>query len=74
MDKISQKLFIFGGEDGVVENSYRLYSEYLEIEKEMKSLDSLNININSTGISGSGSSSSGRNEISKTDSRARKRD
>lgn len=38
VDKIAQKLFIFKG-DGVVEESYQAYSEYLEIEKELKSLD-----------------------------------
>ena len=40
IDKIASKLFIFKGE-GVVEESYQTYSEYLEIEKEMKELDDL---------------------------------
>lgn len=40
IDKIASKLFIFKGE-GVVEESYQTYTEYLEIEKEMKELDSL---------------------------------
>jgi ATP-binding cassette subfamily F protein uup len=40
IDKIASKLFIFKGE-GVVEESYQTYTEYLEIEKEMKELDDL---------------------------------
>ncbi|NOR54676.1 MAG: ATP-binding cassette domain-containing protein [Sulfurovum sp.] len=40
IDKIASKLFIFKGE-GVVEESYQTYTEYLEIEKEMRELDSL---------------------------------
>jgi len=40
IDKIASKLFIFKGE-GVVEESYQTYTEYLEIEKEMKELDNL---------------------------------
>jgi len=40
IDKIASKLFIFKG-DGVVEESYQTYTEYLEIEKEMKELDAL---------------------------------
>ena len=40
IDKIASKLFIFKGE-GVVEESYQTYTEYLEIEKEMKALSSL---------------------------------
>ena len=40
IDKIASKLFIFKG-DGVVEESYQTYSEYLNIEKEMKALSSL---------------------------------
>jgi ATP-binding cassette subfamily F protein uup len=39
VDKIAKKLLIFRGE-GVVEESYQSYSEYLEIEKELKVLDS----------------------------------
>jgi ATP-binding cassette subfamily F protein uup len=38
VDKISQKLFVFKG-DGVVEESYQPYSEYLDIEKAIKELD-----------------------------------
>jgi len=40
IDKIASKLFIFKGE-GVVEESYQTYTEYLEIEKEMKELNAL---------------------------------
>ncbi|MCO4844941.1 MAG: ABC-F family ATP-binding cassette domain-containing protein [Sulfurovum sp.] len=40
IDKIASKLFIFKGE-GVVEESYQTYTEYLEIEKEIKELDAL---------------------------------
>ncbi len=38
VDKISKKLLIFRG-DGVVEESYQSYSEYLEIEKELKEIE-----------------------------------
>jgi ATP-binding cassette subfamily F protein uup len=38
VDKIAKKLLIFRGE-GVVEESYQSYSEYLEIEKELKGLE-----------------------------------
>jgi len=37
IDKIASKLFIFKG-NGVVEESYQSYTEYLEIEKEIKEL------------------------------------
>ena len=40
IDKIASKLFIFKG-NGVVEESYQTYTEYLEIEKEMKELNAL---------------------------------
>jgi len=40
IDKIASKLFIFKG-NGIVEESYQSYTEYLEIEKEMKELESL---------------------------------
>ncbi|WP_309498738.1 ATP-binding cassette domain-containing protein [Sulfurovum sp.] len=40
IDKIASKLFIFKG-NGVLEESYQTYTEYLEIEKEMKELDAL---------------------------------
>jgi ATP-binding cassette subfamily F protein uup len=38
VDKIAKKLIIFRGE-GKVEESYQSYSEYLEIEKELKELE-----------------------------------
>lgn len=38
VDKIAKKLLIFRGE-GIVEESYQNYSEYLEIEKELKEID-----------------------------------
>ncbi len=40
IDKIASKLFIFKGE-GVVEESYQSYSEYLNIEKDIKELNSI---------------------------------
>ena len=40
IDKIASKLFIFKG-NGIVEESYQSYTEYLEIEKEMKELSAL---------------------------------
>lgn len=40
IDKIASKLFIFKG-NGIVEESYQSYTEYLDFEKEMKELDSL---------------------------------
>ena len=39
VDKVAKKLFIFKG-DGVVEESHIPYTEYLEIEKELKALES----------------------------------
>jgi ATP-binding cassette subfamily F protein uup len=38
VDKIAQKLFIFKG-NGIIEESYQNYSEYLEIEKELKGIE-----------------------------------
>ncbi|EDM22827.1 ATP-binding cassette domain-containing protein, partial [Caminibacter mediatlanticus] len=40
VDKIAKKLFIFKG-DGIIEESYIPYTEYLEIEKELKLLEEL---------------------------------
>ncbi len=40
IDKIASKLLIFKGE-GIVEESHQSYTEYLEIEKEIEELDSL---------------------------------
>jgi ATP-binding cassette subfamily F protein uup len=46
LDKISKKLFIFKG-NAVVEESYYPYSEYLEIEKEIKDIDEFSTSLNS---------------------------
>ncbi len=40
VDKIAKKLLVFKG-DGVVEEQYRAYSEYLESEKEIKEVEQL---------------------------------
>ena len=40
VDKIAKKLFIFKG-NGIVEESYLPYSEYLEIEKEIKEIENI---------------------------------
>ena len=45
IDKIASKLLIFKGE-GLIEESYQSYTEYLEIEKEMKELGSLEQSLN----------------------------
>jgi len=42
VDKIAKKLFVFTGEGNIIE-SFQSYSEYLQIEKELKELDSLEI-------------------------------
>jgi ATP-binding cassette subfamily F protein uup len=42
VDKLADKLFIFKG-DGIIEESYIPYSEYLEIEKSIKELQNFNI-------------------------------
>ncbi len=44
VDKIASKLFIFKG-NGLIEESYQSYSEYLEIEKEINELNSFEKNI-----------------------------
>ncbi len=44
VDKIAKKLLIFRGE-GLVEESYLTYSEYLEIEKELKELDAFSLEV-----------------------------
>ena len=44
VDKISEKLLIFKG-NGVVEESYQPYSEYLELEKEIKYLDKVAVEV-----------------------------
>ena len=38
VDKIAEKLYVFKGE-GIVEESYQSYSEYLEIESELRELE-----------------------------------
>ena len=40
IDKIASKLFIFKG-NALIEESFQTYTQYLEIEKEIKELDSL---------------------------------
>ena len=40
VDKIAKKLFVFKGY-GIVEESFQAYTEYLEIEKELRDLDYL---------------------------------
>ncbi|BCD60246.1 MULTISPECIES: ribosomal protection-like ABC-F family protein [unclassified Nitratiruptor] len=47
VDKIAKKLFIFKG-NGIVEESYQSYSEYLEIEKEIHELETLEKAIHAT--------------------------
>lgn len=44
VDKIADKLFIFKG-DGEIEESYQSYSEFLEIEKELKEIQKIETNI-----------------------------
>ncbi|MEV9615665.1 ribosomal protection-like ABC-F family protein [Aliarcobacter butzleri] len=44
VDKIAKKLFVFQGNGHIIE-SFQPYSEYLEIEKELKELDSLEFDI-----------------------------
>lgn len=44
VDKIAKKLFVFQGNGHIME-SFQPYSEYLEIEKELKELDSLEFDI-----------------------------
>jgi len=44
VDKIASKLFIFKG-NGIIEESYQSYTEYLEIEKEIKELDTLSVEL-----------------------------
>ena len=46
VDKIAKKLFIFKG-DGVIEESYIPYTEYLEIEKELKIIENVELKMES---------------------------
>lgn len=45
VDKIAKKLFVFTGKNGQIMESFQPYSEYLEIEKELKELDFLELEI-----------------------------
>ena len=47
IDKIASKLFIFKG-NGVVEESYQTYTEYLSIEKELEELNALEQEVKSS--------------------------
>ena len=49
IDKIASKLLIFKG-NGLVEESYQSYTEYLEIEKEMKELCSLEKEVSNAAV------------------------
>ena len=42
VDKIANKLFVFKGKDGEIMESFQKYTQYLEIEKELSTLDELN--------------------------------
>jgi ABC transport system ATP-binding/permease protein len=44
VDKIAKKLFVFKG-NGIVEESFQPYTEYLEIEKELHELEDLELEI-----------------------------
>ena len=44
VDKIAQKMFIFKG-NGIIEESYIPYTEYLEIEKDLKLIENVKIKI-----------------------------
>ncbi|HJE02855.1 MAG TPA: ABC-F family ATP-binding cassette domain-containing protein [Aliarcobacter thereius] len=44
VDKIAKKLFVFTG-NGYIMESFQAYSEYLQIEKEIKELDNLELEI-----------------------------
>ncbi|OCL82149.1 ribosomal protection-like ABC-F family protein [Arcobacter porcinus] len=44
VDKIAKKLFVFTG-NGYIMESFQPYSEYLQIEKELKELDNLEVEI-----------------------------
>jgi len=47
VDKLSDRLFIFKG-DGKVEESFQLYSQYLEVEKEMNNLHKIQSEIDNS--------------------------
>ena len=48
VDKIAKKLFVFKGYNGEVMESFQPYSEYLEIEKELKEVESMQKEINNS--------------------------
>ena len=41
VDKIAKKLFVFKNHDGLIEEEYQLYSEYLEDEKEQREMQEI---------------------------------
>lgn len=43
VDKMANKLYVFKG-NGIIEESYQTYSEYLDIEKEIKELENITQN------------------------------
>ena len=49
IDKIASKLFIFKG-NGVVEESFQTYTEYLSIEKELKELNDLDKEVKTAAV------------------------
>ncbi len=49
IDKIASKLFIFKG-NGVVEESFQTYTEYLNIEKELKELEDLDKEVKAASV------------------------
>jgi ATP-binding cassette subfamily F protein uup len=49
IDKIASKLFIFKG-NGIVEESFQTYTEYLEIEKEIKELNDIDKEVKTTTV------------------------
>ena len=48
VDKIAKKLYVFKGKNGEVFESFQPYTEYLEIEKELHDLNSLEDDLNKT--------------------------
>jgi ATP-binding cassette subfamily F protein uup len=44
VDKIAKKLFVLTGKNGNIEEIYQSYSEYLDIQKQLKELDELEKN------------------------------
>ena len=48
VDKIAKKLYVFKGKNGEVFESFQPYTEYLEIEKELHELNSLEDDLNKT--------------------------